>query len=119
MCSFVFLENFSISIWLLQFLTTNSVIIHASLLFKYTSFYTSIKKEHCELSSQMVSIISANEFYNNKHYDVFLKLIDKHNPDIILTMDSDQNWEKALEVLEVGYKYNVKKSLDNTYDMHL
>ena len=50
---------------------------------------------------------------------MFLKLIDKDNPDIILTIDSDQNWEKALEVLEVSYKYNIKVSLDNTYDMHL
>ena len=50
---------------------------------------------------------------------MFLKLINKDNPDITLTIDSDQNWEKALEVLEVGYKYNVKVSLDNTYGMHL
>ena len=119
MCSFFFLENFSISIRLLQFLTTSSVIIHAAMLYKYTSFYTSIKKEHCELSSQMVSIISANVFQDNKHYAAFLELIDKHNPDIILTMESDKNWEKALEVLEVSYKYNIKGSLDNTYDMHL
>ena len=89
------------------------------MLFKYTSFYTSIKKEHCELSSQMVSVISANVFSDNKHYDLFLKLINKDNPDITLTIDSDQNWEKALEVLEVSYKYNIKVNLDNTYDMHL
>ena len=50
---------------------------------------------------------------------MFLKLIDKDNPDIILTMDSDQNWKKALGVLKVSYKYNIKGSLYNTYDMHL
>jgi endonuclease/exonuclease/phosphatase (EEP) superfamily protein YafD len=119
LCSFVFLEHFSISIWILQFLTAISVIIHAVMLFKYTSLYKSIKKEHCELSSQRVTIISANVFQDNKQYDAFLELIDKHNPDIILTMESDKNWEKALEVLELNYKYNIKVSQDNTYGMHL
>ena len=67
----------------------------------------------------MATIISANVFQDNKQYDAFLELLNKHNPGIILTMDLDQNWKKALEVLEVSYKYNIKVSLDNTYDMHL
>ena len=118
-CSILLLENFSISVRSLQFLTAVSIIIHAAMLFKYTRFYVSIKKEQGESSSKTISVLSANVYQNNKQYDSFLELVHRHDPDIILTMESDKNWEKALSVLDASYKYSIKVSLDNTYGMHL
>ncbi|SHG49933.1 Uncharacterized conserved protein YafD, endonuclease/exonuclease/phosphatase (EEP) superfamily [Flavobacterium micromati] len=117
--SIIFLVNFSISIRSLQFLTAVSIIIHAAMLFKYTRFYVSIKKEQGESSSKTISVLSANVYQDNKQYDAFLKLVNQNDPDIILTMESDESWEKALSVLDASYKYSVKVSLDNTYGMHL
>ncbi|SHG37102.1 Uncharacterized conserved protein YafD, endonuclease/exonuclease/phosphatase (EEP) superfamily [Flavobacterium segetis] len=117
--SYILLYNFSILILSLQFLTSLSIIIHAVILFKYTNLNKSIKKEQCGSSSQMITIISANVYQDNKQYDSFLKLIQKYDPDIILTMESDEKWEKSLEILEVNYKYTVKVSQNNTYGMHL
>ncbi|MCL6460783.1 MAG: endonuclease/exonuclease/phosphatase family protein [Flavobacterium micromati] len=89
------------------------------MLFKYTRFYVSITKEQGESSSKTISVLSANVYQDNKQYDAFLKLVNQNDPDIILTMESDESWEKALSVLVASYKYSVKVSLDNTYGMHL
>jgi hypothetical protein len=43
----------------------------------------------------------------------------KYNPAIFLTMESDENWEKALSVLDDDYKHSVKVALNNTYGMLL
>ena len=117
--SFIFITEFTNYIYLLQFITALSIIIHATILYKYTKFYKSIEKDHCDLSSQMITVLSANVYKENKQYDAFLALVNQHNPDIVLTMESDHKWEQALHVLDQYYPYSVKVTLDNTYGMHL
>ena len=67
----------------------------------------------------MITLLSANIFQKNKEYGAFITLVNKYYSDIFLTMESDENWEKALSLLDKKYKYNTKIALNNTYGMHL
>ncbi len=116
--SFVFIEESQIEIHILQLLTFVSILFHIATLYKYTSFYKTIEKDHTHISSEIITVISANVFQENTNYDAFISLIHKHDPDIFLTMESDKKWEKALSVLETKYPYNIKIGLTNTYGMH-
>ena len=117
--SFILINESDVWIRILQFLTLLSIISHLAALYKYTSFHKSVQREPCDVSSEIITVLSANVFQENLEYAKFTALVHKYNPDIVLTMESDENWEKALSVLDQKYKYNIKVALDNTYGMHL
>jgi endonuclease/exonuclease/phosphatase (EEP) superfamily protein YafD len=48
-----------------------------------------------------------------------LDLVNKYQPDILVTLESDLWWEEQLAVLEVEMPYTVKCPLDNLYGMHV
>ena len=66
-----------------------------------------------------ISILVSNVLTPNKHPEKLVALVKKRQPDILLTLESDKRWEKALEEIEDDYKYTVKVPLDNLYGMHL
>ncbi|RZA07974.1 MAG: endonuclease [Moraxellaceae bacterium] len=68
---------------------------------------------------QQISMIVSNVLTTNDKYHLLLAEIDKHQPDIILTLESDKAWETALSVIEPTYTHVVRVPLDNLYGMHL
>lgn len=116
--SLILIEESQITIWTLQLLTFTSILFHLATLYKYTSFYKTIQKDKSDISSKIITVLSANVFQENTNYDAFTSLIHKYEPDIFLTMESDNNWEKALSVLDEKYPYSIKIGLGNTYGMH-
>lgn len=69
-------------------------------------------------SSASISIIVSNVLTTNKRSDKLIQLVHDRKPDLLLTLESDERWEKELEVLEDEYRYTVKIPLDNLYGMH-
>ncbi len=66
-------------------------MIHTLALYKYTAFHKTIQKECCDISSEIITVLSANVFQKNKGYAKFITLLDQYNTDIFLTMESDGN----------------------------
>lgn len=64
-----------------------------------------------------LSLLVANVLMDNRESEAFFNVVRKYNPDVVLTMETDQWWEKALRPLEVAYPHTLKKPLDNTYGM--
>lgn len=116
--SFLLIKEQQTEVSILQLLTFFSILLHIATLYKYTSFYKTIQKDHSDISSEIITVLSANVFQENTNYDAFISLIHKHDPDIFLTMESDSKWENALSVLDEKYPYNIKVGLSNTYGMH-
>ncbi len=48
-----------------------------------------------------------------------IALVKHYQPDLLLTLESDQWWQDQLSILECDYPYTVKIPLDNLYGMHL
>lgn len=101
-------------------LLISSFIYQALKIFPYTFF---AKKEVLSFKGNdptaVVSILVSNVLTPNKKYEKLLQRIDEENPDIVLTLETDKQWEKELSVIEKEYIYNVKIPKDNLYGMHL
>jgi endonuclease/exonuclease/phosphatase (EEP) superfamily protein YafD len=93
-------------------------VYHAVILIKYTKLYKVKRHKRSSRSSEKCHFISANVYQFNKEYDHFIKLVKDCKPDMFLTMESNSDWEKALQVLEKEYPYTQKVTLENTYGMH-
>ncbi len=117
--SFISLNEHSILSKTLQALTLIFIILHLIALYKFTPFYKTVQKKHCEKSSEKITAISANVYQENNDYDKFNQLITKYNPDLFLTIESDSKWDEALKHFDQDYPYSIKVPLDNTYGMHL
>lgn len=67
-----------------------------------------------------ITLLIANVLTPNRHVEGLIKMIQQHQPDIILTLESDQWWQDQLDPeLDEKWAYNVKVPLDNLYGMHL
>ncbi|WP_299587125.1 endonuclease/exonuclease/phosphatase family protein [uncultured Microbulbifer sp.] len=66
-----------------------------------------------------VSILTANVLTPNKNAKGLVDLIKRHQPDIFVTLESDNWWQSQLDVLELDYPHTMKCPLDNLYGMHV
>ncbi|WP_415328278.1 endonuclease/exonuclease/phosphatase family protein [Chryseobacterium sp. MMS23-Vi53] len=106
------------NLWYFQGLLLVMFIHHSITLVKYTPLYPVKKFNQKHQSSEKIHFISANVYQFNKEYDRFIQLIEKYQPEMFLTMESNGDWEKALQPLEKDYPYQHKVTLENTYGMH-
>lgn len=68
---------------------------------------------------QQISLLVANVLTPNHKYHLLLEHIQHLQPDVVLTLETDQNWQQALTPIEADYPYRVAVPLDNLYGMHL
>lgn len=68
---------------------------------------------------RQISLIVSNVLTSNTQYHLLIEQIQLHQPDLVLTLETDQNWQNALAVIEADYPYRVPVPLDNLYGMHL
>lgn len=66
-----------------------------------------------------ISILVGNVLLPNRQSQKFLDIVERKDPDLVLTLETDDRWEGELSVLEGRYAYTVKHPLDNLYGMHL
>ncbi len=66
-----------------------------------------------------VSIMSANVLMTNTAHEKLVALVKREDPDMVLTLETDEYWEKSLSILEKDRPYTLKCPKDNLYGMHL
>lgn len=115
---FIFIEEKSLTFWGTILIHTGLVIYHGIILVPYTIIYRKNTVQNTAHDSKPVSIISVNVYQFNKCYEKLIGLIREIEPDIILTMESNQAWETALSVIEKEYPNFKKVALENTYGIH-
>jgi len=64
-------------------------------------------------------MICINVLQSNTEYERLIDLVNNVQPDILLTMETNKAWEKALETIEGDYSYVYKVPKENRYGMHL
>ena len=65
-----------------------------------------------------ISLLSSNVLMYNRNSQALLDLVQKHDPDILITLESDQWWQDKLDMLD-DYPHRLKCPLDNLYGMHV
>jgi len=86
--------------------------------------YTPIWKKQVTLSTtysaqNSISIMTSNVLMTNRKYSRLLEVVNDVDPDILVTLETDQHWQDALSTLTDKYVFNVEKPIDNLYGMHL
>ena len=77
-----------------------------------------VKQDQLDPDRQ-ISLVVSNVLTTNTKYHLLIEQIQTHQPDLVLTLETDQAWQDALAVIEPDYPYRVPVPLDNLYGMHL
>ena len=77
------------------------------------------KRMEPKAKADRFALIAANVLGTNRDASAFLRIVERYDPDLVLTLESDAWWESALEPLERTRPHTVKVPLDNLYGMHL
>lgn len=86
----------------------------------YTFLWTrEVATSSASIPENKLSILTSNVLKSNRNADALIRLVKKHNPDVLVTMESDQWWEDKLNVLQGDLSYCVSYPLDNLYGMHV
>lgn len=106
--------------YIIQILLALSLLYQLVKIFPYTPLS---KKQVLSFKGKdpnaIISVLVSNVLTPNTEYHRLIDLVNKKQPDILLTLETDKKWEKELEVLEKKYPYTVKIPQDNLYGMHL
>lgn len=85
----------------------------------YTRFHGREVKPAREDSTDPLKIVSVNVLMTNRRCDDLLNLVGEEEPDLLITLETDQRWEQALNPLERDYPHVLRCPLENLYGMHL
>jgi endonuclease/exonuclease/phosphatase (EEP) superfamily protein YafD len=101
-------------------LLTAGVLYLSYKIWPYTFF---AKKEMGSLQSNnansknQVKLFSANVYQENTNYAKMLQQIKENDPDVILLLETNKEWEKHMDILIRKYPHCLKKPLENTYGL--
>lgn len=112
-----FEENYTVFSWVLLIALAATMLYQLYKVFPYSSFFPR-RRSHASSDGQ-VSVLAGNVLQSNSNYQDFLKEVKHFNPDLVLTMESNKDWENSLSEIEKEYPFTVKVPLENFYGMHL
>lgn len=64
-------------------------------------------------------LLLANVLIDNRNVNSFLTMVHQQNPDLLLVMEVDDWWNRALQGLKKKYPYHLEYPLSNAYGMSL
>jgi len=119
--AYFFLVDFQTSItWILVTATAFCLLWQLWWILPYTALWPKeVKTGSNDDPDRQFGIITANVLKTNRHSETLIGLVREHQPDILITLESDNWWQDKLDVLESDMPYSVKCPLDNLYGMHL
>ena len=105
-------------LFVLQIFQLGFIIYHVFTLIRFTKFYKNKDHRRPKHASELVRGIAVNVYQFNTQFQKLIDLITKEQPDFLITMESNSDWEKAMRVVEKDYPFSEKVTLENTYGMH-
>lgn len=67
--------------------------------------------------SHTLRLLTANVYQENKKTDEVLKLIEKHQPDIVLLLETNETWKQAMSPIEKDFPHQIHCPLENMYGL--
>lgn len=97
-----------------------ALIYQLSWIFPYTAIAKKqVKKGIVAKDDVSIKIITSNVLMTNRSAHKLLERVTEYQPDVLITLETDQWWEDALEPLNKNYPYRVSRPLDNLYGIHV
>jgi endonuclease/exonuclease/phosphatase (EEP) superfamily protein YafD len=84
--------------------------------------YTPVSKRQMKTvpptkTDDQLKVFTANVYQDNRQYDRIKQQIAAFDPDVVLLVETDEGWKKAVDSLLKGYPNFAGKALSNTYGM--
>jgi endonuclease/exonuclease/phosphatase (EEP) superfamily protein YafD len=75
----------------------------------------------CKLKelSKNLSILTFNVYQKNNQYQAMMDLVHTLDPDMVLLLETNEDWRKEIKPLDRIYPYQIKAIQENTYGMML
>jgi endonuclease/exonuclease/phosphatase (EEP) superfamily protein YafD len=97
-----------------------SMVYQAYMMFPYTRLATKqVQASRNAKSDSIITLLFANVLQTNRNAEKLREIIDKADPDIILTVETDDWWREQLKIYERSHPNIVQQPMDNTYGMLL
>jgi endonuclease/exonuclease/phosphatase (EEP) superfamily protein YafD len=114
-------EGFSLWEYVLAFVLLTCIIYEIYIIFPYTILAPKQSKSSRENldSDRSISFMVSNVYMPNDQYHKVIEILRKTDPDILITLETNKDWENALKPIEEDYPYGHKIPLENMYGMHL
>lgn len=105
--------------WIPVLITSSCFAYHLWWIWRFTPLFpTEVEMADVSADGDTLSVLTVNVLMTNRQTDRLLELIRQHQPDLLVTLETDQFWQDALDTLE-GYPHTIKCPLDNFYGMHV
>ncbi len=97
------------------------IVIHGLVIYPYLFGEKTVPDCQAETikTDDTFSVLLANVLIDNRQSETFLNIVKQHDPDVLLTMETDDWWVEELQVLKENYPYQIEYPLDNAYGMAL
>jgi endonuclease/exonuclease/phosphatase (EEP) superfamily protein YafD len=106
--------------WLLLVITLSCLCWQLWWIAPYTPFWrVEVKAAQHSAAQDRLSIITVNVCTPNRNAEKLLALVNKHQPDVLVTLESDAWWQSQLDRVSSSMPYSIKCPLDNLYGMHV
>lgn len=107
--------------WVALAATGITLLIQISYILPWTPLWpVQVQAAKSDGEDRTITLLIANVLTPNRQAQQLIDMIKQHQPDIILTLESDQWWQDQLDpALEAQWPNSVKIPLDNLYGMHL
>lgn len=106
--------------WLLVIATLGCLLYQAWWVLPYAPFFPrEVRRAPRGDAAPRLSLISANVELSNRKAAPLLALVERYQPDLVITLESDAWWEEQLDALQDRYPHALKCPLDNAYGMHV
>ena len=118
----IFWSDWQFGQWLLFIVLSSALAFQLRMVLPYTILWKKevlTAKEMPNGHAHQLKIMVSNVLTPNDETQKLVELVKDKRPDILITLETDKKWEKALNQIEANYPYTVKVPLDNLYGMHL
>ncbi|NJN28585.1 MAG: endonuclease/exonuclease/phosphatase family protein [Cyclobacteriaceae bacterium] len=95
-----------------------TLVYQIVIIFPYTPLASKRVKDWSPgCNATLLSILETNVYMENSDFHKLLTVIGNCDPDIVIALETDKKWEKALQPIEKHYDYTIKYPMDNTYGL--
>lgn len=91
--------------WVLFGLLLLSFLHNTWLLLPFLPVYPFKRSRKRDIGKESVSVLAMNVYQFNERYSAFVQLVKEYDPEIVLTMESNKDWEKGMAELESIYSH--------------
>lgn len=108
------------SAWIMSAATLMALVYQVWWIIPYTTFFpVEVNAAVANDPDNTLAILASNVLTPNKNAAALIALVCEHQPDILVTLETDAWWQTQLDALGEDYPYTIKCPLDNLYGMHV